>query len=200
MWVRIKGMGKLEEASRKRKKKRDIQHAVLATIAVAVFVPIATIAGNALQLLDYLPNEKYNLRYRAKSAAGRLVAKGYVAWVEKGGKKFLRITPVGRKAFEFEQAKVALKNQKKKWDGRWRMVVFDVPEKRRKIRARLCATMSEVGFIRLQDSVWVYPYDCEDFIALLKAELKIGKDVLYAIADTIEHDKGVRKHFHLPES
>ncbi len=60
--------------------------------------------------------------------------------------------------------------------------------------------MREIGFVRLQDSVWVYPYDCEDFIALLKAELKIGKDVLYAIADTIEHDKGIRRHFNLPEA
>ena len=66
------------------------------------------------------------------------------------------------------------------------MIVFDVPERRRPVRLRLCAVMRDIGFVRLQDSVWVYPYDCEDFIALLKTELKIGKDVLYTIADTIE--------------
>lgn len=192
-------MGKLEEASRKRKKKRDIQHAVLATVAVAGFVAFAAVAGNALQLLDYLPNEKYNLKYRMKSAASRLVAKKYAVWVDRDGKKYLRVTSLGRKALAFEQAKVALKNQKKKWDGRWRMVAFDIPERRKAIRFRLCAVMREIGFVRLQDSVWVYPYDCEDFIALLKAELKIGKDVLYAIADTIEHDKGLRRQFNLPE-
>ncbi|MEK7114229.1 MAG: CRISPR-associated endonuclease Cas2 [Patescibacteria group bacterium] len=190
-------MGKLEEISRKRKKKRDIQHAVLAVIAVTGFVALAAVAGNALQLLDYLPNNKYNLRYRAKSAAGRLVARGYAMWVEKDGKKYLRITLAGRKVLALEQAKVALKNQKKKWDGRWRMVVFDVPERRRSVRNRLRSVMDEIGFVRLQDSVWVYPYDCEDFIALFKAELKIGKDVLYAIADTIEHDKTLRQHFNL---
>jgi len=190
-------MGKLETASHKRKRKRDIQRAVLATIAVTGFVAFAAVAGNAVQLLDYMPNDKYNLRYRAKSAAGRLVAKGYATWVEKDGKKFLRITPKGQKAFAFEQAKIVLKNQKKKWDGRWRMVIFDVPEKRRRVRNRLCAVMREIGFVRMQDSVWVYPYDCEDFIALLKVELKIGKDVLYAIADTIEHDKNLRHLFNL---
>ncbi len=191
-------MGKLEEASRKRKKKRDIQNAVLAAVAVTGSVVFAAIAGNAIQLLDYLPNEKYNLRHQAKSATGRLVAKRYASWVERDGKKYLRITPAGRKVLAFEQAKVALKNQKKKWDGRWRMVAFDIPERRRAIRSRLRAVMQEIGFVRLQDSVWVYPYDCEDFIALLKAELKIGKDVLYAIADTIEHDKNLRRQFALP--
>lgn len=193
-------MGKLEEVSRKRKKKQDIQNAVLATVAVAGFVAFAAVAGNAIQLLKYLPNEKYNLRYRAKSAIGRLVAKKYVVWVERDGKKYLRITEEGRRAFAFEQAKVALKNQKKKWDGRWRMVVFDIPERISAVRFRLRRIMSEIGFVRLQDSVWVYPYDCEDFIALLKAELKIGKDVLYAIADTIEHDKSFRRHFNLSET
>lgn len=193
-------MGKLEEKSRKRKKKKDIQNAVLAVVAVTGFLAFAAIAGNALQLLDYLPNEKYNLKYRMKSVAGRLVAKGYVIWVERDGKKYLRLTDAGKKALAFEQAKVALKNQKKKWDGRWRMVVFDVPERRKHVRNRLRAVMCEIGFVRLQDSVWVYPYDCEDFVALLKAELKIGKDVLYAIADTIEHDKSLRLHFKLPES
>lgn len=158
----------------------------------------AAVAGNALQLLNYLPNEKYNLKYRAKNAAGRLVAKKYAVWVKRGGKKYLRVTPIGRKALAFEQAKSSLKNQKRRWDGRWRMVVFDVPERRRSVRNRLRAVMSEIGFMRLQDSVWVYPYDCEDFLALLKTELKIGKDVLYAIVDSIEQDRNLRAAFKLP--
>lgn len=191
-------MGKLEEASRKRKRKQDIQHAVLAAVAVTGVIAFAAVAGNAIQLLNYLPNERYNLKYRMKSVAGRLVAKGYANWVERDGKRFLRITPKGRKALVFQQAKVALKNQKKKWDKRWRMVVFDVPERRRSVRDSLRDVMNEIGFVRLQDSVWVYPHDCEDFVALLKAKLKIGKDVLYAIVDTIEHDKHLREHFNLP--
>lgn len=193
-------MGKLEEASRKRKKKQDIQHAVLATVAVTGVIAFAAIVGNAVQFLEYLPNERYNLKYRMKSVTGRLVAKGYANWVERDGKKFLRITPRGREALALEQAKASLSNQKKKWDGRWRMVAFDIPERRRGVRSRLRAVMREIGFVRLQDSVWVYPYDCEDLIALLKAELKIGKDVLYAIADTIENDKGLRQNFNLPEA
>ena len=58
--------------------------------------------------------------------------------------------------------------------------------------------MKEVGFVCLQDSVWVYPYDCEEFMALLKAELRVGKDVLYAIVERIENDKTIRTHFKLP--
>jgi len=49
----------------------------------------------------------------------------------------------------------------------------------------------------LQDSVWVYPYDCEDFINLMKADFKIGKDLLYVVADKIENDKFLAQHFKL---
>jgi len=91
-----------------------------------------------------------------------------------------------------------LKDEHRRWDKRWRMVAFDLPERRRVTRAKLRAMMADVGFIRLQDSVWVYPHDCEEFVALLKAELKIGKDALYAVVEKIENDKSIRVHFHLP--
>jgi len=196
----MRKMGKLEIGSRKRKKKRDVQNTVLAAIAVTGLLAWTALAPNTLRLLDYLPKEKYNLRYRAKTAAGRIVAKGQAMWIEREGKKYLRLTPAGHRALAFERAKVALRDQKKKWDKHWRMIIFDVPERRRRVRIRLCAIMREMGFARLQDSVWVFPYDCEDFIALLKAELKIGKDVLYTIVDTIEQDKNLRQHFNLPQA
>lgn len=195
-------MGRLETGARKRRTKQNIQKALLATLAAAGLLAWAALAPNTLQLLRYMPgDDKYRFGYRIRTTAGRLVAKGQAVWIEREGRKYLCITEKGQKELAYEQAKIALTNPKKRrWDGRWRMVVFDVPERRRSVRFRLRSVMREIGFARLQDSVWVYPYDCEDFIALLKAELKIGKDVLYAIADTIEHDQPLRQHFKLGAS
>jgi len=55
----------------------------------------------------------------------------------------------------------------------------------------------QIGFVRLQNSVWVYPYDCEDLVKLLKADFRIGREVLYVIADSIENDMWMRKEFSL---
>lgn len=192
-------MGKLEQEAKARRKKGEVERAILVAVAAVGVLSVALVAPKVLDLLKYTPLNKYKFAYRARTAAGRLVAKKYAVWVERDGKKYLRLTQAGQKIVEFEKEKVALATRKKKrWDNRWRMVVFDVPERRRKVRGRLCDAMREVGFVRLQDSVWVYPYDCEDFIALLKVELKIGKDALYAIAETIERDAPLRKHFGLP--
>lgn len=55
----------------------------------------------------------------------------------------------------------------------------------------------KVGFVRIQNSVWVYPYDCEELIAFIRADLRLGKGLLYIVAEGIEYDKHLRTHFKL---
>ena len=188
----------MEQESQKRRKKQNLQRALLLTLATAGIVAWAVMAPNTLRLLKYLPGDP--IRYRLRTAAGKLVAKKYAVWIKNGDEYCLRITEKGSKALAFEQSVLSLNRSNRKWDGRWRIVTFDVPERRRGVRGRLRAMMKSVGFIRMQESVWVYPYDCEEFIALLKAELKVGRNVLYIIADSIEQDGILRKHFNLPLS
>ena len=90
-----------------------------------------------------------------------------------------------------------LNAKKRRWNGRWAVVIFDIPERRRRTGDRLRIMMQETSFVRLQDGVWVFPYDCEDFISLVKAELKIGAAVLYMVVEHIENDKHLRSHFGL---
>ena len=57
--------------------------------------------------------------------------------------------------------------------------------------------MKSFGFFRLQDSVWVYPYDCEDIIGLLKVDLHLGGSVIYLVVEKMENDKHLKKTFGL---
>lgn len=110
---------------------------------------------------------------------------------------FLRLTKKGQMLFrEIERRDFKL-TRPKRWDKKWRVLIFDIPEKRRGLRDKVRSTLRSIGFERLQDSVWVYPYDCEDLITLLKADFKIGKDLLYLIVDKIENDTVIRKFFGL---
>jgi len=88
-------------------------------------------------------------------------------------------------------------NKNKKWDGKWRVLVFDIPESRRFDRDNIRRALISIGFMRLQDSVWVYPYNCEDLISLLKADTETGDDVLYMITESIENDQSIKKYFGL---
>jgi len=192
-------MGVVEIIARKKRHKGYIQQAILATVALSGVALIAAIAPGVPTALAKLPSmQRARLRARYRTALGRLAALGLVAFERKGGKSYARITDAGRKklAFELEKGKLNL-SRKRRWNRRWRVIIFDVPERRRKTRDRLRLLMQKLGFVRLQDSVWVFPYDCEDFIVLLKAELKIGSAVLYMVVEEIENDKHLRKHFGL---
>jgi CRISPR/Cas system-associated endoribonuclease Cas2 len=192
-------MGIVETEAKKKRRNTNIQQALLAAVALTGVVLVAAIAPNAPVALAKLSSVKRaQLRYRYRTALGRLAVQGYIVFEKHGDKKYARITEEGSKVLAFEKEKAKLSNiKKKRWNGRWRVVIFDVPERRRQTRDRLRDIMREVGFVRLQDSVWVFPYDCEEFVSLLKAELKIGVAVLYMVVEQIENDKHLRAHFGL---
>ncbi len=190
----------MEETARKRRRNQNVQKTVLGIVAVAGILAVTMIAPNIFQAIPRLMGNKYKFGYRARTAAGRLAQKGYVRFVERNGKRFVEITEKGKRAYVLEQARfAAYTNINKRWDKRWRIVIFDIPEKRKVLRERVRRLVREFGFLKLQDSVWIFPYDCEELIAMMKVELRIGKDILYIIADSVENDRWVRKQFNLPQ-
>jgi len=187
-------MGKLEQNSIQRKKKRDLQKLILETITISGALSIALVAPNVIGVMkkyDLLPFKRQE--ESINRARNRLIKKGLLT--RKNG--FLRMTPSGIKVFEKMQIYGHGLPKPKRWDRRWRVLIFDIPDYRKGLRAKVRRSLHAVGFVLLQKSVWIYPYDCEDFIAMLKADFKIGKDMRYLIADTIEYDAPYRERFGL---
>src|SRR5205814_186585 len=119
---------------------------------------------------------------------------GYLSKNEKG---FLRLTEKGSLALERLKLEESLKQKPRRWDKRWRILIFDIPEHQKSLRDKVRRTLAALGFFRLQDSVWIFPYDCEDLVALLKADFKIGRDLTYLIAESVEYDHHLKKEFEL---
>lgn len=192
-------MGTLERSARRERRLGVFQQAMLTAVVLGSVVLVAATIPNAARLLKFFPGFKKGARfnYKAKSVLGRLADKGCIQFIEKNGKRYARITEKGEQMLRFETEKTAMA-KKRRWDRRWRIVIFDIPERRKSVRSKLRRYMQEYGFVRLQDSVWVYPHDCEDLIALVKANFRIGADVLYLIVEQLEHDKHLREHFVLP--
>ena len=140
------------------------------------------------------------MKYSINDSFTRLRERGLVEIVEVNGKKVARITKKGESKLDFLDKHNFKLKIPKKWDGRWRVVIFDIKESRSKTRFLLRTTLAQIGFVRLQNSVWLYPYDCEDLISLLKADFKIGKDVLYMIVEKLENDWHLRRSFNLLKS
>src|SRR3989344_7915071 len=129
-------MGKLEVEARAVRRRGYLQNAVLATVGIAGILAVAAVAPNTLQLLDkFGPMKRFN--EQARSTASRLARKGFITFVEINGRKCLRITEAGKRELQRVERESILRAgpvKPKRWDRRWRMVVFDIPEQRRRTR------------------------------------------------------------------
>ncbi len=129
-----------------------------------------------------------------KNSKNKLAKAGLLYRNNKG---MIRLTKEGEnKLRHFELNDFRLKIPRK-WDKKWRLLIFDIPEYRKSLREKLRKTLLSIGFKRLQDSVWIYPYDCEDLITLLKADFRVGKDLMYLIVDKVEYDRSLINYFGL---
>ncbi len=191
-------MGNLEKEVTKRRRRGELRNAVLMTIAAAGVLGVALVAPNVLYALkkmgisDFRGPRRKELINRARD---RLIDAELLTRDEKG---YLHITPKGQAQLNLLEAHNYQIKKPKRWDKKWRLLVFDIPEHRRGTRTKVRNTLQAIGFRRMQDSVWIYPYDCEDLVALLKADFKIGKDLIYLIAEAVENDSNLRKQFGLP--
>lgn len=145
-------MGTLETTARRKRRLGYVQKAILTTIGMTGILAVTLLAPNVLQIIPRIMGNKYKFAHRARTAAGRLAAQGYVRFIERKGMKYVEITERGRQVLSFEIQKMSLlTNIKKRWDGCWRMVIFDIPERKRNIRVQLRTTMEGLGFLRLQN-------------------------------------------------
>lgn len=190
-------VGTLEKENRKQIRITKIQSAVLKTVGAVGVISVALVLPNALQVLRlFNGNQKLrdNGRRAINNSRKRLIESGLLEYAKEG---FIRLTPLGKKTLLRIQLSNYQTNIPKKWDKKWRILIFDIQETQSRLRDKVRNTLISIGFSKLQNSVWVYPYDCEDLITLLKADFEVGKELLYIIADKIENEKVLLNDFGL---
>jgi len=95
------------------------------------------------------------------------------------------------------KALLELKQKEKKWNKKWFMVFFDVPEIQRNKRDYLRKFLNKIGFYRYQKSVYIFPYECEEEINLIKKIVERAKYMKYIIAEKIEDEDAIKTFFKL---
>ena len=188
-------MGKQEAQTRERIQKANLKKYILTAIQAAGVLAVASVAPNVLGAMGKLGIISGKRRGESISASRqRLLQQGLI--VSENG--LLHLSKKGERALRFLELQDYGMKRPKHWDHKWRLLIFDIPERRKGLRERVREILTVIGSVRLQDSVWVYPYDCEDVLSLLKIDLHIGKDLRYIIADSIENDRYLREIFNLP--
>lgn len=87
--------------------------------------------------------------------------------------------------------------KKSKWDQKWRIVMFDIPEKYKKTRDLFRYHLKRLGFFEYQKSVFVVPYHCERELEYIRELLNIKRFVRIILAEKFDDVLNLKKHFKL---
>lgn len=90
-----------------------------------------------------------------------------------------------------------MKIKKQAWDRKWRIVIFDIPEKQKIARDTFRFRLKKLGLHELQKSVFVHPFDCKDEIEFITEFYQIKPHVRYGLLETIDNEFRLKKIFNL---
>lgn len=171
---------------------------ILNSLMISGGIVIAITAPNLFKLLAGVFN--YDQRFTSKqleNSCRYLKSRGYVRIEKKNNKSEIRLTLKGQKQAGLYKIRNLSLNHLKDWDGRWRIVFFDVPERLNGIRRKIVQQLRRLGFRYLQKSVWVVPWPCESEIKLLAEYYEILEHINLAEVTQLMKEGKLKKYFGL---
>ena len=150
-------------------------------------------------VLKQIPKEWVKVN---KQALERAINSLYVSHLVKekdnrDGTTTLTLSENGRqRALRFNIDKIEIKKPNH-WDKKWRIVMFDIPEKLRRLRDSLRLHFREIGLIELQKSVFVYPYPCSNEIEFILEFYNARKYVRFVLAEKVDNELHLKKKLNL---
>ncbi len=158
-----------------------VKQKILSILKIGLSVGMTRSVNKQIFLLKKLPKElssidrRYLYQVLNEFRYNRLVeykeiANGQIKMIlsEQGRKKVLQ--------FDIDELEI---KKLKEWDGKWRLVIFDVPEKIRKGRDTLRDKLKDLGFFEWQKSAWIIPYPCRDQIDFVVEFFELRNYVRY---------------------
>jgi phenylacetic acid degradation operon negative regulatory protein len=108
------------------------------------------------------------------------------------------ITPKGiAKAQRFARERIVF--NKRDWKGMWILVIFDIPDNKKPQRNSFRSVLKRMGFVGIQKSVFIAPFDGQKQVALIRDELGIAEyvTILKASVSEVDSDLKLRERFDL---
>ena len=159
-----------------------------------LFVGFLSSAGSS-RLMHRVAAKRAYERNKNRLALERLEQCGYIRHEVKNGEMIFFATREGKQAlYDVYRQTSETMGHPERWDGSWRVVAYDFPEEERSRRNSLRYILSKSGYLQIQKSVWIFPYDVSLLTELLAKDVIIAKHTVFMKA-SVSGDKKHKKHF-----
>lgn len=172
--------------------------AIIVLAAIPGLVIVAATMGNAIQVLNqFRGKNKYSKKQVGNIFSGMKRQKLIEYVVGKNNETVVRITKKGESRLRSFTIDLISIRKPGRWDGKWRLVMYDLPLRFRKAREALRWKLKDLGFYQFQKSAWIYPYPCDDEIIFVADFYGVGKYVEVLTIESILRDEKLKKAFNL---
>lgn len=182
-----------------KKPKSEIVKDIFGWLFVGGMVAIAATSPFFVQniMKAYEKSKKYPER-KVSDTFYRLKQQGLIEIQTVNRQIYISLTPEGRKLAGILQIDKLKISRPKRWDKKWRLLIFDVPQTRKISREALRGKLKQLGFFQLQKSVWAYPFDCRAEVEILQEFFGLSENEMrLIIAENIGDDSKLRQDFSL---
>jgi len=182
----------------------NLSKEILKTFLIAGGIIIASTSPYFLTrfLPKLIKHVSYRLSCRKKknrkftNAFYYLRSKGFIKIENRKEQIYISLTEEGRKKagkYQIDELKIS---KPRKWDKKWRVLIFDIQDKHKIKREALRGKIKELGLYQLQKSVWIYPYKFQKEIKLLRDFFGLNNNEIKVITATeIEDDHAIQEFF-----
>lgn len=158
---------------------------------------IVSLASIVTDLCYMSTRDKSIYGWRVKRSLNNLERNDLVRIKEVNGEEYLEITDKGKLLKRQSDLDKISISEPLKWDDKWRVVIFDIPEEFLSARHNFRKKLKELGFVYVQKSVFVHPYRCEEEILETTKILDIEPYVQVLEAKFLSSDSVLKSQFGL---
>lgn len=148
----------------------------------------------SIALGEKLSPDFYNSRKVSQTFSG-LRRYRFIRRVKNSSSSDYILTPKGEKRLQTIIIDEIEINRPKKWDSKWRIVIYDLPIRFKVTRNAFRWKLKELGFFQLQKSTWVYPFPCEREVMFVADFFGVQKYIEILEVNKISNDKKLKAHF-----
>lgn len=186
-----------EEANTRYTKVKDV------LLYIAVFGTIILAPGAAVifkPLLNHSPKyiswKAFNFHY-LRQTLRRLENQHLIDIKNSKEGKLVELTDEGRKKILRQGLEELEIKKPQNWDRCWRILMYDIANKKKNLQISLRETILRLGFISFQESVYIYPYPCQKEVEMIKNYYGLTHEIKLITAKEIENEETYKTYFNL---
>jgi len=168
-----------------KKSGNSIQKSILELLQSKRAADIASITEYVKEHCDSAAR-KVAIKYVISRSLKNLEKSGDITLHKTEQSSFARLTSIGRHKLRSLRLSENTHLMPLGWDGKWRIVILDIPESDKEKRNALRYILKKAGFVCLKNSVWISPHPFEHMLENMKEDLELSSELSIIVTDYLD--------------